>query len=238
MKTLRLRMSLAAVTLAGLASLVGCGGATTFEGGAATQVAGTPPPLPAPPPPPPPKVEVIKHVQVKDDQIVIDEKIQFAVNKSDILPASNALLEEIAATMKEHTEIKKVEVQGHASSEGGAELNKKLSDARAKAVAAALTTRGIPADALTAKGYGIEVAIGDNKTEEGREKNRRVEFHITDPAPKGGTAKPTMAPDSKLTKADKKAALKGDKKDTTATPAPKPSTPKAATPKKDEKKKP
>lgn len=230
MKTLSLRMSLAGLALA---SLVGCGGATTFEGGAATPVAGTPPPLPPPPPPPPPKVEVIKHVQVKDDQIVIDEKIQFAVNKSEILAASNGLLDEIAGTMKEHTEIKKVEVQGHASSEGNPKTNKTLSDARAKAVAAALVTRGIPADALTAKGFGSDVPLADNKTEEGREKNRRVEFHITDPAPKGGTATPVMAPDPTVKKADKKAALKGDKKDTTATPAPKP-----VAPKKDEKKKP
>jgi OOP family OmpA-OmpF porin len=172
-------------------------------------------------------VEVVKHVQVKDDQIVIDEKIQFSVNKSDILPASNGLLDEIASTMKEHPEIKKVEVQGHASSEGGADLNKKLSDARAKAVAAALVTRGIPADALTAKGYGIDVPLGDNKTEEGREKNRRVEFHITDPAPKGGAGVTSMAPDGKVGKKKK------DDKTTTATPGPKP-----VAPKKDEKKKP
>lgn len=228
MNNLSLRMSLAAGLA--LASLVGCGGATTFEGGAPTQIAGTPPPAPPPPAPPPPKVEIVKHVQVKDDQIVIDEKIQFAVNKSDILPASNALLDEIASTMKEHTEIKKVEVQGHASSEGGAELNKKLSDARAKAVAAALVTRGVPADALTAKGYGVEVPLGDNKTEEGREKNRRVEFHITDPAPKGGmgATAPAGTPVSKKNLIGKK---KDDAKGTTAPATPATPAPKAATPK-------
>jgi len=203
MKNLSLRMSLAGLALA---SLVGCGGATTFEGGAASPIAGTPPPAP-PPPPPPPKVEVVKHVQVKDDHIVIDEKIQFEVNKSNILAASNGLLDEIASTMKEHAEIKKVEIQGHASSEGGAELNKKLSDARAKAVMAALVTRGIPEAALTAKGYGIEKPLGDNKTEEGREKNRRVEFLITDPAPKGGASSAVTTPAADDTKTAKKPAI-------------------------------
>ena len=146
-------------------------------------------------------------MQVKDDHIVIDEKIQFEVNKANILAASNGLLDEIASTMKEHTEIKKVEVQGHASSEGGAALNKKLSDARAKAVMAALIARGIPETALTAKGYGIEKPLADNKTEEGREKNRRVEFLITDPPPKDAPA-----PATEEKKDDKKATVKAVKK--------------------------
>lgn len=132
---------------------------------------------------PPPKVEapVIKHAKVNNGQIEIDEKVQFAVNADTILAASDPLLQDVANEFKEHPEIKKVEVQGHASSEGDAKRNKTLSDLRAKAVMAKLITMGVDANKLTAKGYGSDKPIADNKTEEGREKNRRVEFIIIDP---------------------------------------------------------
>lgn len=121
-------------------------------------------------------------MQVQGDHIVIDEKIQFASNKATILSASGPLLDEIAKTLEEHAEIKRIEVQGHASAEGNPAANKKLSADRAKAVVAALLIREVPQARLTFKGYGSEKPLADNKTPEGREKNRRVEFLITDPA--------------------------------------------------------
>lgn len=134
--------------------------------------------------------DVEKHVKVTDDHIEIDEKIQFAVNADTILPASDPLLQEIADTMKENPQIKKVEIQGHASSEGDANRNKALSAARAKAVMVALTTRGIEAARMTSKGYGSSKPVADNGTEDGREKNRRVEILILEPAPKSAAAAP------------------------------------------------
>jgi OOP family OmpA-OmpF porin len=60
-------------------------------------------------------------------------------------------------------------------------MNMKLSDDRAKSVMKHLIDKeGIDAKILSAKGFGITKPIGDNKTEEGREKNRRVEFVVTD----------------------------------------------------------
>ncbi|MBK9964959.1 MAG: OmpA family protein [Holophagales bacterium] len=70
----------------------------------------------------------------------------------------------------------KVEVGGHTDNVGAADANQKLSQDRAQAVMAALASRGIPASRMTAKGYGQTVPIADNRTEEGRAKNRRVEL--------------------------------------------------------------
>ena len=66
-------------------------------------------------------------------------------------------------------------------------MNTKLSDDRAKAVKAALVKRGIAAERLTAKGYGLDKPIADNATEEGRAKNRRVQFIVVKKADKPKT---------------------------------------------------
>lgn len=158
-----------------LATLPACQALIPFDGGT-TIAAPAPPPVLH-------EAAALKHVKVTADHIEIDEKIQFAVNADTILPASDGLLKEISDTIKENAQIKKVEIQGHASSEGDAARNKMLSDLRAKAVMAALVTRGIDANRLTAKGYGSSKPVADNATEDGREKNRRVEFLIVDPAP-------------------------------------------------------
>ena len=155
---------------------IGCGGLVPFTGEAtvttAAKVAAPPPVVEAAP----------KKARLNAGRIEIDDKVQFAQNADTILPASDPLLKDVADTFKEHPEVKKVEIKGFSSAEGDAKHNKQLSDLRAKAVMAWLVKNGVPADHLTAKGYGVEQPLGDNKTEEGREKNRRVEFHVTDPA--------------------------------------------------------
>lgn len=158
-----------------VAALAACGGATTFQGSASAPIVGTPPPPPvvkADPPPPPPRVEV------RNNQIVISEKIQFDEAKATIKPESNSLLDEIVATFQKNPQIKKVSIDGFASSEGDAKFNKKLSDDRAKSVMAYLVAHGVDKARVTAMGYGVEKPIADNSTEDGREKNRRVEFNI------------------------------------------------------------
>ncbi len=72
----------------------------------------------------------------------------------------------------------KVSIEGHtqADNTGSPAANKVLSEQRAKAVMNALIAKGITANRLSSKGWGQEKPIGDNKTEEGRAKNRRVEI--------------------------------------------------------------
>lgn len=155
--------------------LAGCG-PTAFQGQSALVVGGD---LPSPPPPPP-KEEPPPRVEIRDNKIVIHEKIQFEYAKSRILEASHSLLNEVADVIKKHPRIKKVAIEGHASSEGDPGFNRKLSDSRAKAVMAYLVSQNVEQERLTAEGFGADRPIADNDTEAGREKNRRVEFNIVE----------------------------------------------------------
>jgi len=119
-------------------------------------------------------------VAVRDGKIDILEKVQFAVGKANILPASFALLDQVAGVLKGHPEITKLEVQGHTDNVGAADKNLKLSHSRAEAVVAYLVKKGIAADTLVAKGYGEEKPIADNQTKKGQEANRRVEFKVVE----------------------------------------------------------
>lgn len=101
--------------------------------------------------------------------------INFDTGKSTIKPDSNKTLDDAAAALKAAPDLK-IEVGGHTDNVGGAEANQKLSEERAKAVMAALVTRGVPAARLTAKGFGQSAPVADNRSEDGRAKNRRVEL--------------------------------------------------------------
>ena len=161
----------------GLALLaLGCGGTTTFQDTTPIKIAVAPP---APPPPAPPPPEPPKQVKIRDNRIELGQKIQFALNKSEILPASFSLMDELAKTIKENPQVPKVSIEGHASNEGQAQHNLTLSKARAEAVRAYLVSKGVSADRLSSTGFGASKPIASNDNEEGREKNRRVEFHIT-----------------------------------------------------------
>jgi outer membrane protein OmpA-like peptidoglycan-associated protein len=101
--------------------------------------------------------------------------VNFDTGKSTIKPDSAKTLDDAAGALKVAADLK-IEVGGHTDNVGTPEANLKLSEERAKAVMAALVERGVKADRLTAKGYGQTTPIADNRTEDGRAKNRRVEL--------------------------------------------------------------
>jgi len=121
-----------------------------------------------------------KSVRVVANEIVILEQVQFDTGKSTIKSESAALLDEVAGVLTQHTEMTKLEVQGHTDNRGAVAFNKKLSQSRADAVRKALIQRGVAGERLVAKGYGPDKPIEDNSTDEGRQKNRRVQFLILD----------------------------------------------------------
>jgi outer membrane protein OmpA-like peptidoglycan-associated protein len=101
--------------------------------------------------------------------------INFATGKSAIKPESMPIVEQIAALMKAHTDLK-LSIEGHTDNVGTAASNKTLSEQRAKAVLDAVVKQGIAANLMTAVGWGQDKPVADNRTEEGRAKNRRVEI--------------------------------------------------------------
>ncbi len=119
-----------------------------------------------------------KNVVVTQQKIEIRQTVYFDTNKTTIKAVSFELLNEVALALKDNPTIK-VQVEGHTDSRGGDAKNLKLSQGRAESVLAYLVRQGISADRLSAKGFGEAVPISDNRTQVGREQNRRVEFLIT-----------------------------------------------------------
>ena len=100
--------------------------------------------------------------------------INFDTGKSNIKPESMGIIEQIAAVLKAHPELK-VSIEGHTDNVGTPQSNKTLSQQRARSVVNAVAQKGIAADRMTAVGWGQEKPVADNRSEEGKAKNRRVE---------------------------------------------------------------
>jgi OmpA-OmpF porin, OOP family len=108
------------------------------------------------------------------------QNIQFNSSSSVLTKGATKELDILVGILKNHPEIKKVMIDGHADNSGNTDKNLVLSKARAESVKTYLVKKGVSADRLTATGYGDAKPIADNATKEGRAKNRRVEFNVTD----------------------------------------------------------
>jgi outer membrane protein OmpA-like peptidoglycan-associated protein len=113
---------------------------------------------------------------IEGGKITILETIRFRPNSSEIDSGSYPMMDQIALALRKHKELDRVEIGGHTDSTGPREYNMRLSRARARSVRQYLLARGIPPARLSARGYGPDKPIGDNNTDDGRTKNRRVEF--------------------------------------------------------------
>jgi outer membrane protein OmpA-like peptidoglycan-associated protein len=120
---------------------------------------------------------VYEKVVVKPDVLELKEKIQFAKNSPRIEQASHPVLDETVKLLQENRGFR-VQLQGHASSEGAEAHNQTLSEQRAQAVLDYLVQHGVSGDRLSSKGFSSSVPIGPNDTAAGRESNRRVEFVV------------------------------------------------------------
>jgi len=102
--------------------------------------------------------------------------LNFDFDKWDIKPQYYACLKSQVDLLKRRSDLK-VEIQGHTDNYGSQKYNQVLSEKRAMAVMNYLVSKGIAKDRLSIKGFGFSDPVDTNKTEEGRAKNRRVQFN-------------------------------------------------------------
>lgn len=101
--------------------------------------------------------------------------IHFDTGKATIKPESQPVIGQIVEMLRSSPDLK-IGVEGHTDNVGNPQANKTLSNQRAAAVMVAIVKQGIDAKRLGAAGFGQDNPIADNKTEDGRAKNRRVEL--------------------------------------------------------------
>jgi outer membrane protein OmpA-like peptidoglycan-associated protein len=106
--------------------------------------------------------------------------VQFETDSAVLLGRSKTLLDEVVTALKDHPEVRRVLIEGYTDAKASRTYNQKLSEERAAAVKTYLVEHGVEAGRLRTKGFGERKPVGSNKTEEGREKNRRVVFRIVD----------------------------------------------------------
>jgi OOP family OmpA-OmpF porin len=107
------------------------------------------------------------------------EGVHFALDRAVLTPAARMILRGVAARLKARPGIR-VEVAGHTDDQGTDLYNLRLSQRRAEAVRDFLAARGVPADALSARGYGEREPVAGNDLPADRARNRRVELRITE----------------------------------------------------------
>tara|TARA_B100000780_G_scaffold86764_1_gene59657 strand:+ start:1087 stop:2976 length:1890 start_codon:yes stop_codon:yes gene_type:complete len=109
--------------------------------------------------------------------LVTNNKITFEPGSTTLDNNSQTTINSIAELLNSCLEAP-IEIGGHTDSQGREEMNLNLSQSRANAVLNALRAGRVKLKALTSRGYGETHPIGDNKTEDGREANRRIEFRL------------------------------------------------------------
>jgi len=128
------------------------------------------PPAPPPPPPPPPPAPTSEKVTFAADAF-------FDFGKSTLKPEAKAKLDDLVAkTAGVNLEV--IIAVGHTDSTGTDAYNQKLSVARSEAVKAYLVSKGIEKNRVYTEGEGEKQPVADNKTKEGKAKNRRVEIEV------------------------------------------------------------
>ena len=144
---------------------------------------------PAPPPPPAPAAAPAPAPAPKPaPPAVVAQKVTFAAdaffdfNKSVLKPEAKAKLDDLTGKLKGIT-LEVIIAVGHTDAIGSDAYNQKLSVRRAESVKAYLVTKGIEPNRIYTEGKGKKQPVADNKTAEGRAKNRRVEIEVVGTRP-------------------------------------------------------
>jgi outer membrane protein OmpA-like peptidoglycan-associated protein len=122
--------------------------------------------------------------------IVIFQRVEFSTSRDRIVERSFPILQEVADLLAAHPEVTQLRIEGHTDDRGRDGANLDLSRRRAASVVRWLVAHGIDAGRLAAWGCGELHPIETNGTREGRQDNRRVEFHVLTPTPPSGPRAP------------------------------------------------
>jgi OOP family OmpA-OmpF porin len=105
------------------------------------------------------------------------DDVLFDFDKSTIKPEAAAILDRLVAFMNENKD-KRANLSGHTDSVGTDAYNQKLSERRVDSVRSYVVGKGVEGGRISGQGFGESKPIADNKTSEGRAKNRRVEIKV------------------------------------------------------------
>jgi outer membrane protein OmpA-like peptidoglycan-associated protein len=112
-------------------------------------------------------------------KITMNESIvNFAFDSSNLTSVAQTNLDKLAQVLNNNPDTN-INIYGHTDSKGADDYNMKLSERRANAVKAYLSSKGISSNRMMAKGEGESQPVATNDTDAGRAQNRRVEFAIT-----------------------------------------------------------
>lgn len=123
------------------------------------------------------EVDAVGCVKTDKAQSVVLQGVTFEFNSDRLTANARDILVRASEALKGQQDLK-VELAGHTDSVGSADYNQKLSQKRAEAVRNYLIDLGVAPSRLIARGYGETKPIRSNDTEDGRERNRRVEFNV------------------------------------------------------------
>jgi len=157
--------------------------------------------------------------------ITLPAPIEFKFDTAIMLPGAEVYLNQVLKVLQNHPEVLRLEIQGHTSSEGGAEYNMRLSNDRAKAVFQWLVDHGIDAQRLTPRGYGLTQPLLPNDSEPNRQRNRRVQFRLLEQLPEAtpnGSPGASPPPSATLQPSTTPPPSTTSPPSTTPPPAPKP----------------
>jgi outer membrane protein OmpA-like peptidoglycan-associated protein len=110
--------------------------------------------------------------------IVNMSDVLFDTDQSTLRSGARERLMKVADILKAHPELQ-IDIEGHTDSVGSSAYNQGLSERRAAAVKSFLALQGVPAQSMTATGFGEERPVASNDSASGRQQNRRVELVVT-----------------------------------------------------------
>lgn len=120
----------------------------------------------------------VEEVITQEEHEILQTNIAFALGSSDLAPASVVFIEtRLVPLLKNHPGFT-LHITGHSCTTGDKAINERISLARAQAIREILIGYGVPENQIVATGMDFQKPIASNDTEEGRQKNRRVEFEL------------------------------------------------------------